>query len=101
MASLVWSTTPEIAATLKALDPEDFTAMVNAAFRLSIVDLEYLCRQSTGHSEEVAWREKVSIFDSNNMPSKVVEVQDKSIASFPLKMRHADTYISERIALVG
>ena len=28
-------------------------------------------------------------------------VQEGSVASFPLKLRHADTYIGERVALVG
>jgi ubiquinone biosynthesis monooxygenase Coq6 len=35
------------------------------------------------------------------IPEKVLGVQDGTVAAFPLKMRHADTYTAERIALVG
>ncbi|MCQ8811883.1 FAD-dependent monooxygenase, partial [Escherichia coli] len=31
----------------------------------------------------------------------MIGVQEGSVASFPLKLRHADTYIGERVALVG
>jgi ubiquinone biosynthesis monooxygenase Coq6 len=35
------------------------------------------------------------------VPIRVAGVQDGSRASFPLSMKHSDTYISERVALVG
>ena len=41
-ASLVWSTTPAIAKKILSLPPPTFAALVNAAFRLSHVDLKYL-----------------------------------------------------------
>ncbi|CAN8099205.1 unnamed protein product [Discula destructiva] len=100
-SSLVWSTTPDRAATLKSLSAKDFTAMVNAAFRLSPVDLEYLHSQSSGQEEEVSWRLQHVSVQSKDIPQTVVGVQEGTVASFPLKMRHADTYISERVALVG
>src|SRR5436189_161671 len=58
MASLVWSTTPERAAALKKLSPPDFTAMVNAGFRLSSIDLTYLHTLGSGQMDEVSWRIK-------------------------------------------
>ncbi|PUU81146.1 hypothetical protein B9Z19DRAFT_1077733 [Tuber borchii] len=100
-ATLVWSTTPEIAAQLKKLSPTDFVAMVNSAFRLSHVDIAYMAKMDGGISQEYQWRQSVTPIDSAGVPSTVLEVQEKSIASFPLKMRHADSYISERMALVG
>lgn len=100
-ATLVWSTTPQVAAKLKTLAPDEFSAMVNAAFRLSHVDIDYIKDLSEGITGEVQWREQVSQFDYTRVPARVVGVQDKSVASFPLKMRHADSYIAERIALVG
>ncbi|KAL7270007.1 putative ubiquinone biosynthesis monooxygenase [Rhizina undulata] len=100
-ATLVWSTTPQIAAQLKKLAPEDFVAMVNAAFRLSHVDLEFMKNLDEGLVDEVTWRESVTRFDQSRIPEKVVGVQANSIASFPLKLRHADSYISERLALIG
>jgi ubiquinone biosynthesis monooxygenase Coq6 len=100
-STLVWSTTPSRAALLKTLSHDDFTAMVNAAFRLSPVDLSYLHTLSSGHADEIAWRYQYTEFDIQRIPQEVVSVQEGSIASFPLKMRHADTYISERVALLG
>lgn len=100
-SSLVWSTTPDRASRLKSLSSEDFAAMVNAAFRLSPVDLDYLHSQSSGQEEEVSWRMQHVSVQPRAIPQTVSGVQDGTVASFPLKMRHADTYISERIALVG
>ncbi|KAI9668748.1 MAG: putative ubiquinone biosynthesis monooxygenase [Alyxoria varia] len=101
LASLVWSTTPERAAILKSLSSEDMVAMVNAAFRLSTVDLEYLHKIPSGQADEVSWRERHTPFDVSFVPRRVIGVQSGSVASFPLKMRHADTYTGERVALVG
>lgn len=101
MSTLVWSTTPERAAKLKALSQQEFVAMVNAGFRLSATDLEYLHTLSSGHEEEVAWREKHTPVDEHAIPMWVTNVQAGTVASFPLRMRHADTYTGERVALVG
>lgn len=101
MASLVWSTMPDHAAHLKTLSKEGFVAMVNAAFRLSTVDIAYMHTMSAGQTEELDWREKHTAFDKARIPHKVDDVQEGSVASFPLKMRHADTYIGDRVALIG
>ncbi|KAF1992138.1 ubiquinone biosynthesis hydrox [Aulographum hederae CBS 113979] len=101
MASLVWSTTPDRAARLKSLAPNDFVAMVNAAFRLLTTDITYLHSMPSGHVDEVSWREQHTTVSEDKIPMRVANVQEGSIAAFPLKMRHADTYIGERIALVG
>jgi ubiquinone biosynthesis monooxygenase Coq6 len=100
MASLVWSTTPERAALLKSLSPADFVAMVNAAFRLGDVDLTYLHTLKEGQVDEVAWREQ-NVAVQGVIPERVAGVQEGTVAAFPLKLRHADTYTAERIALVG
>ncbi|KAI4128495.1 MAG: hypothetical protein LQ347_004166 [Umbilicaria vellea] len=100
-ATLVWSTLPSHAAHLKTLSPRDFVAMVNAAFRLSSVDLGFMHTQSGGQVEELAWRQKHTAFDPSLIPGQIEEVQAGSIAAFPLRLRHADTYIGERVALVG
>ncbi|RCI07922.1 hypothetical protein L249_5883 [Ophiocordyceps polyrhachis-furcata BCC 54312] len=100
-ATLVWSTTPELATILKKLPAKDFIAMVNAAFRLSPVDLDYMHNHPTGLAEELAWRLKHTDVHAQDIPQTVVGLQEGSVASFPLKMRHADTYIGERVALIG
>lgn len=101
--TLVWSTTPEKAAKLKSLASGDFVAMVNAAFRLGNVDLEYMSRLDSGHGAELAWRTSVTGVKENEaqMPRIVQSVQEGSTASFPLRYRQADSYVSSRVALVG
>jgi ubiquinone biosynthesis monooxygenase Coq6 len=99
--TLVWSTTPELAAKLKALSAQDFVSIVNAAFRLSTTDLKYLHNLPSGQEEEVSWRENHTPFEREHVPMKVIGVQEGSIASFPLKLRHADSYIGQRVVLVG
>ncbi|KAK3630932.1 putative ubiquinone biosynthesis monooxygenase [Elasticomyces elasticus] len=106
-ASLVWSTTPAHAAKLKSLSPSEFTAAVNAAFRLMPVDLNYILGPDAGSdapSSELAWREQATNPASTGLPAhfpRVEGVQEGSIASFPLRMRHADTYTGHRVALIG
>lgn len=100
-STLVWSTTPRNASLLKSLSAKDFTAMVNAAFRLSPTDLEYMHTQESGQAEEYSWRMEHTPVDYRAVPQTVMGVQEGTVASFPLKLRHADTYIGERVALVG
>ncbi|EEQ88206.1 ubiquinone biosynthesis monooxygenase Coq6 [Blastomyces dermatitidis ER-3] len=119
-ATLVWSTTVRNAAYLKSLPADAFIAMVNAAFRLSMVDLKYMftlpsssspesptdftdpasAAPSTEHADELAWRLQHTPTPSY-VPPTVTSVQPGTVASFPLRHRHASTYISPRIALVG
>jgi len=103
-ATLVWSTTPSRAAHLKTLSPPDFVAMVNAAFRLSMVDIDYMSTLPCNQTDELAWRSTTTgatTEDSTRYPRSVLSLQENSIASFPLRLRHADRYISSRVALVG
>lgn len=100
-STLVWSTTPERAAVLKSLAPKDFVALVNSAFRLSTVDLDFMHTQTSGQDDELAWRMNHTEVDPRSIPQPVIGVQEGTVASFPLKLRHADTYIGERVALVG
>ncbi|GAB1310808.1 Putative ubiquinone biosynthesis monooxygenase [Madurella fahalii] len=100
-STLVWSTTPRNASLLKSLSAKDFIAMVNAAFRLSPTDLEYMHTQESGQADEYSWRLGHTPFDPRAIPQTVTRVQEGTVASFPLKLRHADTYIGERVALVG
>ncbi|ORY57491.1 uncharacterized protein BCR38DRAFT_354411 [Pseudomassariella vexata] len=100
-STLVWSTTPSNAVLLKSLPAKDFIALVNAAFRLRTVDLDFMHTMTSGQDDELAWRLQHTSFVAEAIPQTVVGVQEGTIASFPLKMRHADTYIGERVALIG
>ena len=101
-ASLVWSTLPTHAAHLRALSETDLVASINAAFRLSSTDLDYMASVPSGQVDELAWRlQHTHISPSLELPPEVDAVQAGSVASFPLRMRHAATYVGERVALVG
>lgn len=105
-ATLVWSTKPEHAAYLKSLPTSGFLAMVNAAFRLSMPDLTYMMgmekptSEPTPHEDELTWRLQHTPLPSH-IPPFATAVQQGTIASFPLRFRHAAQYISPRVALVG
>ncbi|MCJ1266804.1 putative ubiquinone biosynthesis monooxygenase [Lobaria immixta] len=101
-ATLVWTATPAQATRLKALTSPDLAAMINAAFRLEPVDINYMFTIPSGQASELSWRESVTrIPTSFALPDRVQDIQSHSVASFPLRFRHADTYISSRTALVG
>lgn len=103
--TLVWTTTPAQAMRLKALSTEDFVAMVNAAFRLDVVDLNYMFTLDSGQVGELEWRESVQpsiqAQVDGERPQRVASVQEGSIATFPLRLRHASTYTTNRVALIG
>ena len=103
-ASLVWSTTPQNAAYLKSLSNVSLITMINAAFRLSMADLSYMmslpAAESNNHADELAWR-LTHTEVPNYVPPMVTEVQSGTLASFPLKFKHADTYISPRVTIAG
>ncbi|KAJ5544666.1 Monooxygenase FAD-binding [Penicillium sp. DV-2018c] len=116
-ATLVWSTTPENAAYLKSLPAQSFLAMVNAAFRLDMTDLSYMLTlpssssssssstdsttsPTPSHQDELTWRTQHTPLPAQ-IPPPATSVQPGTIASFPLRFRHAAQYISPRVALVG
>jgi ubiquinone biosynthesis monooxygenase Coq6 len=121
VGSLVWSTKPELASRLKSLEPDVLAAMVNAAFRLPYSSLSYLHNRlletpsitSSQLLSEVQWRSRVAGDtmdgpDPSSIPPLVTEIQPGSVASFPLRMSHAEIYLGEpidgepsRTALVG
>ena len=114
-STLVWSTTEPLSRLLLSLDDDVFVALVNAAFILEDVDLEYYYKSLqegtiTGEEliQDVDFRinEKFNSFKDDSVidekyPPKVIDILDKSRGRFPLKLSHADTYVAERIALVG
>ena len=109
-ASLVWSTTPQNAAYLKTLPAESLVAVVNAAFQLDQADIKFLFSLPTSppslsafsHNDELKWRlQHTSRSHSYPRPPRVTDIQPNTLASFPLRFRHASTYIGPRIALIG
>lgn len=106
---MVWSTTPNLANKIRSMPSNDFVHLVNAAFQLRIADLEYFYSQlgdgeSVEFQNEFEWRKDVQSKNFNykeEFPPLVLGVQEKSRAGFPLRMRNAESYIKERIVLVG
>ena len=105
-ASLVWSISTPLASKLKSLPLASFAKLVNAAFRLQITDLNYLLDHlpDVDIADELSWRLPNTPPSTTGLPSSlptVTAVQENSIASFPLRMRHASTYTGHRVALIG
>ena len=134
-SSMVWSTSPALAAALKSVDPLVLASLINAAFRLPEVSIRYLhdlllssavsqkALTSGEIREEIAWRERshniseTSAYSSTlstgevgippegseSLPPLVMSIQAGTVASFPLRHSHADTYIGDggRTVLVG
>lgn len=101
--SLVWSITPSISKQLLSLPPQTFALLVNAAFRLSHIDLKYLFTLTSPQEieKEILWRQSLLKEDENTFPPRVTGVEDSSRAAFPLKLNHVDEYTAPRISLVG
>ncbi|KAK1221077.1 putative ubiquinone biosynthesis monooxygenase [Marasmius sp. AFHP31] len=78
VSSLVWSTKPALASALKACDPSVVARMINAAFRLPEVSLQYLHdRILSSHTsgtptsdsdirDEIRWREQSHAIDPHS-----------------------------------
>ncbi|PLW44260.1 hypothetical protein PCASD_03881 [Puccinia coronata f. sp. avenae] len=109
-ASLAWSTRPHIAAGLKALDAQTLASTINACFRLPHESVAYLLARIGAHSTtspvdsgeieaEIAWRSSPSVLPADarvadqDVPPKVLSARMQTVASFPLRMFHADQYI--------
>lgn len=106
-ASLVWSMSTPLATKLKSLPPSHFATMVSAAFKLQQVDLSYLLTHAGSNldiADELSWRLPNTSTAATGLPPSfpnIAAVQEGSIASFPLRMRHAATYTRDRVALIG
>ena len=134
-SSLVWSTKPALAAALTSADPAVLALMINAAFRLPPLSLRYLHNlildnnaiTATELQNEIEFRERSHSIEPHSayssldiesssvgippegaeaLPPLVSSIQLGSIASFPLRLNHADSYIgdteqSSRTVLLG
>ncbi|WWD19612.1 ubiquinone biosynthesis monooxygenase COQ6 [Kwoniella shandongensis] len=113
-STMVWSTSPENAAALKRLAPEALVGMVNAGFTLPESTLMALVEKmleadrqgvpltSDQISSLIATLPSPPLStDQPILPPNVTSIPAKSIASFPLRLTHADVYLGPRTALVG
>ncbi|KAF8075014.1 ubiquinone biosynthesis hydrox [Lyophyllum atratum] len=116
VSSLVWSTRPHIASALTASEPGVLASMINAAFRLP----EPSFTKSGGASNHTAIESNsayasatvnaiedigVPMADSESCASSCSSLQPGTVATFPLRFNHTESYIGEgqgsRTVLVG
>lgn len=106
VASLVWSTTPEIAKTLKSLPLEVLPTLINSAFTMPYPQLSPILALLSISPPPINLEDEIMRltminqeleFDVNEVleefPPAVVSVQPESVAAFPLKLSHADSYL--------
>ncbi|CAL8125297.1 unnamed protein product [Orchesella dallaii] len=95
-SSLVWSTTPNHAKELLDMEPYDFVEAVNSAFWK-----EYERSELVKKSCELLNALKLNNKGPRVLPPSIIEVVDKSRASFPLGFGHSAYYASRRAVLIG
>lgn len=121
-STMVWSTRPHLAAALKKLSPEALTAMVNAGYSVpeSTIEVLHSTMLATDPAEftpqfitdiitsqpshlNTNIDHSVHNNDQTILPPTVTSIPPASIASFPLRLSHADIYLGPRgrTALVG
>lgn len=107
-STMVWSTHPTHAAAYKKLSPEALVTVVNAGYSLPESTLaalnEHIISSDTPLSAEqintlLAQLPLPEIREQATLPSVVKTIE--SVASFPLKLTHADSYLGDRTVLVG
>jgi ubiquinone biosynthesis monooxygenase Coq6 len=111
-ATLVWAQSIELSKLLTEIDEELFKELINAAFILDDADMNYYYKsikknETEGLIDDIRWRislkhKKLSEEEiEDKFPLQVVSIDANSRARFPLRLSHADTYVGERVALVG
>jgi len=90
--------------------------LVNAAFNASPAELEYLCKNIgpdgqplVDFQSEIEWRASVQEAEKRGISRgredykapKVIDVQENTRAPFPLRMRNSNSYVEDRVVLVG
>lgn len=108
-SSVVWSTSAEEAKELKELSPEDFVARLNEALHApssvpvppEFPGLPVLTDLVKGVDRAVnTIMSAAALSDPFVAPPKTTEVVGQRV-SFPLKMKHATSYVKPGVALIG
>ncbi len=109
-STLVWSTTPELAKKYKQAGADALAQLVTCAFYASEADLEGL-NANLLYSEKADLEQiklvtqqslrALATADLSTLPPPIASIDDKSIASFPLKLSHAESYLGQRAVLIG
>lgn len=97
LSSLVWSTSVEHAKELLRMEPEAFVDALNDAY-LKNYKSNVVVTNIMKTFEGILALNKNKI---QQLPPKVVKVQEKSRAAFPLGFGHASSYVCGGAALIG
>jgi ubiquinone biosynthesis monooxygenase Coq6 len=105
-SSVVWSMNSQLLDRVSKMPNHFFVEFLNAAFHNPYQDVAYLFSQIQPNGEVSMEFEKEAAWgrtrDSQGIhPPWVLDVVNDSRAGFPLRMRHADTYAVDRVALLG
>lgn len=101
MSSLVWSTTKEQAKNLQELPAESFVDAVNDALWHDREKNEVAGKLLDGFKNVLNNILPTDGEGVRQLPPTVIDVVDKSRASFPLALTHSSQYVRPRIALIG
>ncbi len=109
---MVWSTTPELAKAYKTVGAESLAHLVKCGFYAEEKELDKFNTALLENQgvlvdpsvlEDAATRSIRSLEteDLASFPPVITSIDVDSVASFPLKLTHAESYIGERTVLVG
>ncbi|RUS73602.1 hypothetical protein EGW08_018645 [Elysia chlorotica] len=101
MSSLVWSTTREHAKNLQELSAESFVDAVNDALWHEREKNEIAGKLLGGFKNVLNNILPEDGEGVRQLPPTVIDVVDKSRASFPLALTHSSQYVRPRVALIG
>ena len=104
---MVWSMNINDAKKVSKLPRSEMVDMINVCLRCREYDLEYLLSQikpdgisQCDLTQEASWAHDRIKF-TEIKPPWVLDVEERSVGCFPLKLRHSKAYVAERIVLIG
>ena len=104
LSSLVWALPTKIAARVSKLPAEELTQYVQCALHNPWEDVQYLLNNDLSISDldmEIKWGQARGGSTTSVQPPTILSVRQGSVASFPLRLKHAESYVKDRVALVG
>ena len=117
-STMVWSTHPTHVAAYKRLSPEALVLLINAGYTMHEEPLDALVSKVVEADKAGAPLDAETIksmiselnLTTNGafiaaedaiLPAEVSAVEPRTVASFPLRLSHAETYLGTRTVLVG
>ncbi|KAL7418473.1 putative ubiquinone biosynthesis monooxygenase [Cryptotrichosporon argae] len=112
-STMVWSTTPALAAAYRRLPPDALARVVDVGFAAPEPALASLNRAVLAADEAGAPLSAFAVdalvpppavsvsAEAAPSPPPILSIPASSVAGFPLRLAHAETYVAPRLALVG